>query len=144
MQVVDYVQNLDLIYDAYVQVLLAKYGAAPADYFREDSYQQFLAGERSLPVKNRITRTADGLYVHYIDEDKIIMISTPRSIKDYNIPYAYQRRDRLVYANEIEHAILHLLIATEHPHSVLQAAGTEHFAVGIGGYLAFLRPEMQA
>lgn len=134
---VNYASFLQKSYSQYVEFLLSKYGLGLDDYYSKDSYDRFLSGEIKTPSKKRkVSRTIDGLYCHHIDEDKQIMISTPAAILRFNIPYSYQTKDRLVYCNLIEHAILHILIATEH------RDGINNMLVGIGGYVNFIRPEL--
>jgi hypothetical protein len=116
-----------------VALLLAKYGAATDDYFSEASYERFKRGEIKRPSKRPITRASEGLYVHHIDEDKIVGISRAEYIKDYDTPYAYQKKERLVYADLIEHGILHILIGVTHPKST-----------GYLGYVKHIRPEIYA
>lgn len=84
----------NMSYDEYVQVLLKKYGPATSDYF----------------VNGRIlaSRTKEGLECHHIDEDKIAGLSNRSAEKQYP---EYQKADRLVYCNRIEHLILHAKIA---------------------------------
>lgn len=84
----------NMSYDEYVQVLLKKYGPATSNYF----------------INGRISasRTKDGLECHHIDEDKIAGLSNRHSEKQYP---EYQKDDRLVYCNRIEHLILHSKIA---------------------------------
>lgn len=133
----NYEDALSLSYSEYVDYLLQKYGPAVDDYFSEKSYAKFLNGEvKSISKKSKISRTSEGLYCHHIDENKQIMISTPSIILRFNIRYSYQTKDRLVYCNLIEHAILHLLITKESP--VIQ----DNMKLGQGGYVNFIRPEL--
>lgn len=86
----------DLTYEEYVEHLLKKYGPAKHDYF--DSKGNFTA-----------SRTwTDGLECHHIDEDKIPNLSDDDAWLVYP---EYQKADRLVYCNRIEHLILHAKIA---------------------------------
>lgn len=130
---------LDGSYQDAVSALLSKYGYAADDYFSEKSYNRFLAGEIKAPAKRKIARTGEGLYCHHIDEDKQCLVASPKAIRFFSIPFAYQRKDRLVYCNLIEHAILHILIATETSSVVDCPLGQR---LGIGGYMFFLRPQI--
>ncbi|WP_172208103.1 hypothetical protein [Pseudolactococcus hodotermopsidis] len=132
----EYEELLSKNYDEAVVFLLKKYGPATADYYSEKSYNRFKAGEIKSIAKGKISRTSEGLYCHHIDEDKVIMISTQDVIKMLDIPYDYQRKERLVYCDLIEHGILHVLIAIENKNK--STLGT----VGIGGYINFIRPEL--
>ena len=86
----------NLSYKEYVQHLLKKYGPAEHDYF--DDKGNFTA-----------SRTwSDGLECHHIDEDKIPNLSDDYAYLTYP---QYQKADRLVYCNRIEHLILHIKIA---------------------------------
>lgn len=85
-----------------VDILLQKYGPSQYDYFCNESCKS----------KNKKTsRSNEGLFLHHIDENKEILLSSPdvAAIR----PFAYQRADRLVYANYLEHLILHIKIVEE-------------------------------
>ena len=57
--------------------------------------------------RNRNNSRADeGLVIHHIDEDKAEFLSDPRWA--YNQPVAFQRKERLIYCDLIEHYLLHL------------------------------------
>lgn len=92
-------------YDELVDYLLKKYGPAKYDYF-------YNANCKSRNPK--VSRTKEGLYCHHIDEDKAIMLS----MTDYAIlnPFEYQKADRLVYCNILEHLLLHIKIIQEPKH----------------------------
>ncbi|USS92963.1 hypothetical protein M8332_04980 [Fructilactobacillus ixorae] len=123
-------QLLDLDYQSAVKSLLNKYGKSTKDYYSEKMYVDFLKENRKTLIKTKeISRTDEGLYIHHIDEDKYIQLSTPKIIKSFGYPFTVQKADRLVYCNLIEHSILHTLISRE-------ADGLQ----GRGGYWAFIRP----
>ncbi|MFB4471841.1 hypothetical protein ACDI16_02585 [Oceanobacillus caeni] len=109
----EYKNLLSKTYDEAIGYLLQKYGSVRDDFFREKSYQRFMNGEiKSInPVKN--LRTVEGLYRHHIDEIKMLKISDKMFVKKYKIPFEYQKKDRLVYCDLIEHTILHALITKE-------------------------------
>lgn len=87
-------------YDEYVQYLLNKYGKATQDYFCSPDCKS----------KNpKVTRTKEGLECHHIDEDKYPLLSKPISAQMF--PFECQKADRLLYADKIEHIILHIKIA---------------------------------
>lgn len=133
----DYVNYLlSLGYDKAVEYLKGKYGKAKMPYFQEDSYQKFLDGKLPTPVKNKVTRTNEGLYCHHVREDKGILLSTPKAIRRHQYPYEWQQPENLVYVNILEHLVLHALIAME------QKDADSVFRLGIGGYINFMRPEM--
>lgn len=124
-----YLDLLTKTYDEAVELLLQKYGFAQGDYFRESSYKRFMNGEIKSIAKGKYSRTSEGLYCHHIDENKALNISNLIFIKNYKIPYEYQRKDRLVYCNLLEHAILHVLISKETAHKF-----------GYPGYSVYLKP----
>jgi hypothetical protein len=128
---------LDGSYQDAVSALLEKYGPATDDFFSDKSYARFKNGEIKAPSKRKISRTNEGLFCHHIDEDKQILISTPQAILFYDIPFEYQKKDRLVYCNLIEHAVLHLLIAAE-----TYDENSSGQLLGIGGYMNFIRPNI--
>ena len=118
-----YVEELELSYKELVSFLLSKYGAVPGDYF---------SNETCRSKNKKISRTKEGLFIHHIDEDKAIMLSTDKFAVDN--PYEYQRADRLVYCNILEHLILHIKI-TEEPRNV----GANALELpGIGGAVNFI------
>lgn len=136
----NYENMLNKSYDECCLFLLKKYGVATDDYFSQLSYERFKNGEIKQPTKRKITRTNEGLYVHHIDENKQIMIANPNAIIKFNIPFAYQKKERLVYCNLIEHGILHILIAKKDVE--LGMLGADNQAHGIGGYVNFIRPQI--
>jgi len=125
----EYVDLLSKTYDEAVAFLLHKYGPAKDDYYREKSYYRFMNGEIKNITKGKYSRTSEGLYCHHIDEIKELKISDQLFIKRKNIPFEYQKKDRLVYCDLIEHTILHVLITKETSHEF-----------GYLGYEAFLKP----
>lgn len=107
-------KELLMSYDTYVKYLLDKYGPATCDYFRTNTCKS----------KNpNISRVEEGLYCHHIDEDKAIMLSTSEVAQLY--PFEYQKANRLVYCNILEHLLLHIKIAEERKDVTSE--------VGIGG-----------
>lgn len=112
----DYKEYQDLLlknYDEAVDFLLQKYGPAQDNYFKEKSYKRFMNEEIKSIGKGNISRTSEGLYCHHIDENIMLKISDPVFIREYKIPFEYQKKERLVYCDLIEHSILHVLIAKE-------------------------------
>ncbi|WP_234013784.1 hypothetical protein [Mesoplasma florum] len=90
---------LELNYDECVDFLLKKYGFVPGDYFLD----------LECTKKNtKITRGKEGLYIHHIDEDKAILLSTPAWARKNS--FEYQKAHRLVYCNLLEHLVLHIKI----------------------------------
>lgn len=110
----DYVKLLRMTYAEAVEYLLAKYGPAKENYFKEEGYEKFLAGiNKTLTKAKGVSRIKEGIYCHHIDEIKALNLSNPRFIWHYRYPYAYQIKNQLVYCNLIEHLILHALITYE-------------------------------
>lgn len=113
-------------------VLLNKYGVVADSYFTEDSYENFLSGKIGSPVRPvDISRTSDGLVIHHILESKVPLLSTTKFLFENQIPFDFQRKEGLVYVNEIEHFILHILIGIE----------TEG-RLGFQGAKVFIGPEL--
>lgn len=113
-------------YDQCTNYLKTKYGNVPKDYF---------VNERCTQNSRGNTRTNEGLYLHHIDEDKAILLSTTEwAIKN---PFDYQRADRLVYCNLLEHLVLHIKIF-EFPNPNKNIIDD----VGVGGIYAFIAPEL--
>ena len=67
---------------------------------------------------------------HHIDEDKAIMLSTDSFAVRY--PFEYQKADRLVYCNYLEHLLLHIKIAEE------SDTDNSEVLAGIGGAVNFI------
>ncbi|VDB98837.1 conserved protein of unknown function [Oenococcus oeni] len=128
----NYEDLLNKNYKDAVKTLLKKYGPATDDYFREASYYRFLNGEIKSPTKGKISRTAEGLYCHHIDENKFLNIANHDFILIQSIPFISQKRDRLVYCNLVEHFILHALISNE---------TNCHF--GFPGLKVFIKPSVE-
>ncbi|WP_253723458.1 hypothetical protein [Spiroplasma citri] len=82
-----------------------------------------------------ITRGNEGLYIHHIDEDKAIMLSTPAYAKKN--PFDYQKADHLVYCNLLEHLVLHIKIV-EYPNPAQNSGET----CGVGGIYNYIVPEL--
>ena len=109
----EYEDLLSKTYDEAVAFLLQKYGSAQDDYFKEQAYQRFMDGEIEAIQKGKHSKTSEGLVCHHIDENKGLNLSNLSFIKRNKIPFEYQKKDRLVYCDFIEHTVLHALIAQE-------------------------------
>ena len=120
-------KELGMGYQELVDYLLAKYGMAKYDYF---------CSETCKSKNPKVARSQEGLECHHIDEDKAIMLSNPRwAIRN---PFEYQKADRLVYCNVLEHLILHIKIVEE-PRNV-DANMLE--LPGLGGVINYLCPQI--
>lgn len=128
----EYKKLLSMNYDDAVETLLQKYGPALDNYFKEKSYAKFLDGINKSIGIGAHTRTADGLYVHHIDEINYLNISNKFYIEKYKYPFEVHKKERLVYCDLIEHGILHVLIAIE-----------SSFEYGFPGYVDYIRPEIE-
>ncbi len=118
-----YEKMLSMPYDDIVKLLLKKYGVAKHDYFTD----------RECTIKNKlVSRTAEGLFCHHIDEDKAIMLSNDEYAA--RNPFEYQKKNRLVYCNLLEHLLLHVKIAEE-PRN---PDANENELPGIGGAINYL------
>ena len=89
--------QLKMTYDELVDYLLKKYGPAQYDYFCNESCKS---------KNSKVSRTNEGLYCHHIDENKAILLSNDKFA--VNNPFEYQKANRLVYCNVLEHLILHI------------------------------------
>jgi len=122
----DYIKLLDMPYEDIVKYLTKKYGAAKHNYFKDTN----------CSVKNpSVSRTNEGLYCHHIDEDKAIMLSNDKYAAAN--PFEYQKANRLVYCNLLEHLLLHVKIA-ENP----SKDANEGELPGIGGAINFICKEL--
>lgn len=97
-----YDKLMQMTYLEIVNFLLEKYGPVNGDYF---------VNERCKTKNKAITRTNEGLFIHHIDEDKAILLAEEGHA--VNQPFSYQKADRLVYCNLLEHLLLHIKIAEE-------------------------------
>lgn len=123
----EYVKLMAMTYQDMVAFLLKKYGPAKHNYFKDTA----------CTIKNpQVSRTAEGLYCHHIDEDKAIMLSNDKYAAAN--PFDYQKADRLVYCNLLEHLILHVKI-TEGPRN---ESANENELPGVGGAVNFICKEL--
>lgn len=127
MEKAEFYKELEMNYEQLVRYLLNKYGPAKYDYFIKDNFKS---------KNTKVSRTKEGLFCHHIDEDKAIMLSDPFYAKEN--PYSYQKADRLVYCNYLEHMILHLKIV-EGPHNKEANKGE---LPGLGGIVNYMAPEL--
>ena len=89
-------KELLMEYDELTVYLKEKYGPAKYDYFCNESCKT---------VNRKASRSSEGLQCHHIDEDKYSNLSSPALAKQHS--FDYQKKDRLVYCNLIEHCLLH-------------------------------------
>ena len=94
--------EMGMNYEMLVGYLKEKYGAAKCDYFTNAT-----CNTRS----KRITRTKEGLFCHHIDEDKGYNLGDSNFANEQ--PYEYQKAERLVYCNYLEHLLLHIRIGKD-------------------------------
>ena len=123
----NFAELLKLNYEEVCNYYKQKYGHPLKDYFVNENCRSTNAKVNS--------RTKEGLMIHHIDEDKAIMLSTKAYAQ--NNPFAYQKKERLVYCNYLEHLLLHIKIV-EYPH----LGKNKQEAVGTGGIYNFLVPEL--
>lgn len=116
----------DMNYLEYCDYLQNKYGIGRCDYMNSDF-------KKKNPKK--LSRTSEGLVVHHKMEDRMIMLSTPAYAKMG--PIEWQKAENLIYCDYLEHLLLHILIC-ENP----SEDRIEGYAVGIGGVINFLVPEL--
>lgn len=92
--------EIRMTYYELIEHLRNKYGEAKCDYFHTPD-----CNSRNADV----SRTDEGLYCHHIDEDKGSNLSNINQAKMQ--PFEWQKKERLIYCNAIEHLILHIKIA---------------------------------
>lgn len=114
---------MQLSYSQLIETLLSKYGKAQYDYF---------VNESCVSKNHKVSRTKEGLFCHHIDEDKAILLSNDKYAK--NNPFEYQKADRLVYCNFLEHLLLHIKIVEE-PRNI---KSNKNELPGIGGAVNFI------
>ena len=94
------ITELGMSYNDLCNYLIKKYGAAPCDYFPNSACRA---------RRSQIGRGKEGLFCHHIDEDKGGNLNNTAQAKSQ--PFSWQKADRLVYCNILEHLILHIKIA---------------------------------
>ena len=119
--------QLKMTYDELVDYLLKKYGPGQYDYFRNESCKS---------KNSKVSRTNEGLYCHHIDENKAILLSNDKFA--INNPFEYQKANRLVYCNVLEHLILHIKIVEEPKNENANQMEIQ----GIGGAVCFICPQI--
>ena len=92
------IKNYD--YETYCNYLLNKYGRAEGDYFTS-SFSQNLA----------IKRRDEELFLHHIKEDTVANLSDVEVARSNS--FDYQKAESLVYANLLEHILLHIIIGEQ-------------------------------
>ena len=127
MESVEIKKELNMTYDDLVRYLLQKYGHSKYDYFCNESCKS---------KNHKVSRTDEGLYCHHIDEDKAIMLSNDKYAP--NNPYEYQKADRLVYCNVLEHLLLHIKIVEEPKNR----NANKNELQGIGGAINLIIPQI--
>ena len=115
MNIIEYNKVKDLSYNSYCEYLLNKYGPVPYKY----------GDKNNRPGK-------EGLFIHHMDEDKV---SSLCSKENQDIYPHFQESDRLVYANYLEHALLHIMIGEE-------TAGSRN--LGLHGANLFIIPGLRS
>lgn len=114
---------IKMSYCQIIEKLLYKYGKVQYDYFVDKDCKK---------KNHKISRTKEGLFCHHIDENKAILLSNNKyAIKN---PFEYQKADRLVYCNFLEHLLLHIKIAEE-PRNI---DANELELPGIGGAVNYI------
>ena len=84
----------------------------------------YFCNESCRSKNNKASRSQEGLFCHHIAENKEILLSTPEVARTH--PYEYQKAENLVYANYLEHLLLHIKIVEE---------DEENRGLGLGGVL---------
>lgn len=127
MESVEIKNQLSMTYDELVDYLLKKYGSAQYDYFCNESCKS----------KNpKVSRTNEGLFCHHIDENKAILLCNDKFA--VSNPFEYQKANRLVYCNVLEHLILHIKIVEEPKNKNANPLEIQ----GICGIIRFICPQI--
>lgn len=102
MEQKEIILEMKMDYRTLIKYLLEKYGSAKYDYFTDAT---------CITRSKYVTRTKDGLFCHHIDEDKGCNLADSAYAKEQ--PYKYQKAERLVYCNYLEHLLLHIQIGKD-------------------------------
>ena len=87
-------------YKDLTEYLIKKYGEAKYDYYIDSSCTK---------KNHNVSRICDGLFCHHIDEDKGMNLGEPKWAQKQ--PFEWQKKNRLVYCNLLEHLLLHIKIS---------------------------------
>jgi len=115
-------EQLQMTYDELQLYLIHKYGPAVCDYF---------ATSECRSKSKKISRSGEGLYCHHMDEDKGGNLGNPTQARMQ--PFEWQKKERLVYCNIIEHLILHMKIAVLRQKGILREPYDVHGFFSTGG-----------
>ncbi len=94
-----YSKIMKMSYEELVKFLIDKYGPVKHDYF---------LSEYCVSKDKKGSRTSEGLIRHHIDEDKFVLLSDTKYAVNHS--FEFQKANRLVYCNILEHLFLHILI----------------------------------
>lgn len=100
MNIIEYTKIKNYNYEQYILYLIEKYGKVQGDYFTPSFTQ-------NLSIKRR----NEELFLHHIKEDTIANLSDVEVAR--NNSFDYQKAENLVYANLLEHILLHILIGEQ-------------------------------
>ncbi|USS88835.1 hypothetical protein [Fructilactobacillus cliffordii] len=98
----EYQQIKNYDYNQLIEFLKNKYGDINESYFIKPNCKS---------INKRIKRGNEGLDIHHIMECKVILLNN--KTQALNNPWEYQLGKNLVYANFIEHSLLHAVIHEE-------------------------------
>ena len=105
----EFKDELKMTYGELQSYLIQKYGSAKYDYF---------VNPKCKSKNRKVSRTSEGLYCHHMDEDKGGNLGNPPQAKMQ--PFEWQKKERLVYCNILEHLILHMKIAVLRQKNMLE------------------------
>jgi hypothetical protein len=117
-------------YDDALMFLKTKYGIPPKPYFTLKNNQY---------IKNKITRTQEGLFIHHDAENKYPQMTDIGRNVNEKYPIEEHNKEKLTYCNYLEHIWLHVLIHVEF--DVVETNGRK-YSVGEGGILNFMVPHI--
>ena len=123
MDINEYKAVRSLSYLEYCDYLQKKYGIGRADYMTAGFNQN-----------RKVTRTGEGLWVHHKMENKAQKLSSKEEAM--NNPFDWQKAHNLVYADYLEHLLLHIKICES------LANPRDAFRLGMPGILTYLIPEL--
>ena len=123
MNYAEYKSVCNLSYIQYCDYLQKKYGIGLSDYMT--------MGFNKNP---KCSRTKDGLIAHHKMENQANNLSNPADAMKY--PFEWQKAHNIVYANMLEHLLLHVLIFRDNIKS------GKISGVGLPGIIVYLLPEL--
>lgn len=123
MNYIEYKSVCNLSYTQYCDYLQKKYGIGLSDYMT-----------KGFNKNQKCTRTKDGLIAHHKMENQASNLSKPEEAMKH--PFEWQKAQNIVYADYLEHLLLHVMICRDNIRTV------KDMSIGLPGVVSYLVPEL--